>query len=725
MICTDEEYKQNILLLIVNNEWMNIYNYILKIQNIHTLINNPIINGNNIFHIACIKGQLINELLHIKKKVGLNINLVNSEGKAGAYLYYKYGGTDTIFLDNKEICYKSDNSALIPLLIDNITLLELLINRMIDANCIDIIDSNNIYNIIMEKINHYKICDNIKSDKYLLILNNIYQKLHPPDLVFLAITNNNIDVINMLINNNFNFNVYSHENISTISLCVIMGYVEILIIILEYTKHKYGDYEVFRIVNDSDINYDMRPIFLSINNIQILQILINYISPYLEHYNLTNNTQYMFDSIDSEQNTYLHYILLKYHKRTPPHIISFFIKHTNLNKENYAGNTPAHLLFSKNIWEEYIHDLYDAEIDLLKPDSMGYNCYYYGKNNNVFTDFIKKIKIVDTKEHTIFNVLNIKQFLKTSHSKNTQFIFHSTLPYNMLYLKYIENKHPMLYVPTQCYNKINVKNDIFMFNNTSYIISKKNTVMIKNLNQYLTTFYSYMPYQIYWIDDDNYYIHPNLINILKHHDYNIKITKQRYVILKITIIINVNISHANMLIYDRLTKEAWHFEPYGISKITNIISLGDFLKKLIQQIYGSVIYYSPTDFLHGLNFQMVGGEDYYINKNISDPGGFCAAWSIWFVDIVLTYQHINIKTIMKQFFNRESINIILSDEEGEQIKSKNYYLDFIRKYAHKLNNEKNIILLNNGIKKYNLYNNTLFEDEIKIIKKIFEIKCLT
>jgi hypothetical protein len=62
---------------------------------------------------------------------------------------------------------------------------------------------------------------------------------------------------------------------------------------------------------------------------------------------------------------------------------------------------------------------------------------------------------------------------------------------------------------------------------------------------------------------------------------------------------------------------------------------------------------------------MVDGEDYHSNKNVNDPGGYCAAWSIWFIDIVLAYPDIDIKNIMHNFFNKDDINEIVSDEEGE------------------------------------------------------------
>ena len=35
-------------------------------------------------------------------------------------------------------------------------------------------------------------------------------------------------------------------------------------------------------------------------------------------------------------------------------------------------------------------------------------------------------------------------------------------------------------------------------------------------------------------------------------------------------------------------------------------------------------------------------------KNIGDPGGFCALWSIWYTDMRLTYPHIDRKKLVKK-----------------------------------------------------------------------------
>lgn len=702
--------------LINNNEWDKVYELL---RNKHIDINAQVNNGNTIFHLICIKGNIniIKKILENKYTLKLNTNLYNDDGLMGQHLYYKYGGLDPIFIEHKEICYSDENDMLIfQYVIDKIDLLEKIINKMETYNCIENISLINEH-IYVELLTYINTSEH--SERYLSIVDKLYQKIKPYNLVFIAIETNCVKLIKLLITYNFDFDLYSMQNISICSLCILYEHIEILIIILEYTKQRYGNTKVFNIINNSDINYEYRPIILALNTTHILDILIPYMEPYIIHYHKTHHKTYMFDAIDAHQNTYLHLLL----NNNDTKYISFFIKHTDLNKENYKKITPLQILFSNNIWINYKSDLVGREIDLSKFNILP-------EHTSQFIELEQQIKTITKNEHKrLFNSMDMKHFLKTLSYINSNKIlkninmfhtFYASLPYNMLYLKYLEKKHSTLYIPTQPYDKHTVKFDKYIFDTLSYNISSSHKIVASQQRQYINTYYSYMPYQIYWIDNDNYYIHPKLINILKIHNRTISIEKQRYVMLKITIVISTNGMHANVLLYDRMLKTAWHFEPYGVSIISSTISLENNLKSLLQTIYGDITYKTPTDYLHGLNFQMIDGEDHYINKNSNDPDGYCAAWSIWFIDIVVSYPDIDVQHIMKYFFDHIDMNEILSEEEGEPVKIDNYYLEFIRKYAHKLDNEKNLLLISMGIKKVYLYNNSLFEKNKKIIKKYFE-----
>ena len=57
-------------------------------------------------------------------------------------------------------------------------------------------------------------------------------------------------------------------------------------------------------------------------------------------------------------------------------------------------------------------------------------------------------------------------------------------------------------------------------------------------------------------------------------------------------------------------------------------------------------YVSPYDYLPKIGFQLF--DNYEKNKKkIGDPGGFCALWSIWYVDMRLAHPDIDRKVLVK------------------------------------------------------------------------------
>lgn len=749
------DMKNKIIKFLDQGDWISIIKLIKNGE--FTDLNMEMDNGNNLFHLACVKGQtdIIKEMISLKKnhKVVLNTNLLNDDGLPGIHLYYKYGGTDTTFFDSDEICYiDSSSRMLIVYLINRIDLLEVLIDKTIKRGCIDnteLPDDSYLYYELIEKIVEYSSSDKDRSVRYLTILRSVWLELRSPSLVFVAIHTNSIDVIKMLMIEGFDFMIYSNGKITPIVKAIDSGHIEIAIMILEYTKRKFGNYAVYKMIHASEKEFNFRPIFIAITNneITIIKIMIQYMVPYLDEHHKTHQIRIQFtNELDSGHNTYLHRILTsKYLADISMQIIRFFIEHTDLNQENYAGETAAHILFGKSKWVLFKDLLIGREIDLLKVDDMGNNCYSYiaEKDKDEFLEFSQHIKvpirIKDSHDvQKMFSTDTIKSMIKlTEHStpeghENANIdkirsknygLFNANMIHYMLYLRYLENKHKTMFVPVRNFSEKNKERDMFFFDLTAYDISAKQKLLNKHVKIYMNNLYSYLPHNIYWIDKDQNYIDRDLIKILKTHNQNIDVSNQRYVMLKITIVVSETLLHANALIYDRLNREAWRFEPYGITNITNTSSLDAELHRVLEEVYGNIAYHDPDDYLHGLNFQMVDGEEYVINQNLGDPGGYCLAWSMWFIDVVLAHPDKNVRDIMRNFFDRYSIGQILSEEEGDdaKIKSDNYYLDFIRRYAHKLDNEKNTILLGLGVKKYYLYNSVMRDNVMNKIVQMFAV----
>ncbi len=741
------QIEEKIIKCINEDNWEEIIEMIEKGTIVN--LNKQILNGNNIFHLACIKGKtkIIKKILELKnnKKIKLNTNSLNIDGLPGLHLYYKYGGTEINFLKYDDICFlDNSNKNMVIYLLDKIDILEVLINGLIEKSCLDILELPDelskyyLYYEIGKRVVEFSKVNRQIMSRYLDILKKLYTELKTQSIIFVGIFLNSSDIVNMLMKMDVDFLVYCKIKMTPLSMAVSMNHLSLIVMILEYTKTLFGDYNVFFMINASNKDYSMRPIFVANDNFEMIKIMISYMDPYIKYYEQTYDEKLFFKrEFDNFHNTYLHRLLeIQKNKKVPFDILEFFVIHTDLNQPNYSGDTPAHLIFRFNEWKNIKELLKNREVDLMILDQFGKNCYSYINNDDksIFMDLTKVMiyplklknelnlnKLFDTEK--IKEILNSGTNNEDSYRSKNYGLFNSNMPHYMLYLKYLETKYTNMYVPVRIYNDNSREKDLFFFELTSYTTSNEQLILNLQIENYMSAYYSYLPHNIYWIDDDQYYIDPMLIKLLKEHDKCIKLSQQRYVMLKLTIVVRNDLLHANILLYDRLKKEAWRFEPYGMTDITNGSILDKKVHKLLEDVYGNIKYYDPDQYLHGLNFQLVDGEEDFINKNLGDPGGYCLAWSIWFIDVVLANQDRNVDEIMINFFNKNSINTIISEEEGKNIyiKSTNFYLDFIRRYAHKLDQEKNKILQSIGVKKYNIYNYYIKNDVLQKISNIFKV----
>ena len=613
---------------IENDNWSSIIQLIEKGK--ITNINETILYGNNLYHLACVKGKtkIINKLISLKKdnKIILDTSLPNEDGFYGINLYYKYGGTDLSLLNNDEICDTNMyDESLIGYVVEMVDILDKLIDNMIDKKCLEITNYNNTQTHIL-----YILCKkSIENIKYVDIIRKIYEYTKI-DLLYVAITSVAINVIKMLVTYDFEKEV-RNTNYNRTMLCqsVMIGNLDIVIIILEYLKYKYDDVEFFMLINQYTKIYNDRPIFISIyyNDYVMLSLLIDYIPE-----SIKNNNQYMLSELNNLHDTYLHALLYSYKinisktlDETQIKIFTFFIQHTDLNFENYDGTTCSHLLFSTELWKTFMKVLEGREMDLLKIDKDNNNCYSYvlKTDENLMLEFTKTIKVPINLYNEQVNK-NIKKYVNTD--KENYGLFDNSLESDYIYMKYLENTYNNLYIPTIKYDDNDRTTFLFKNELIKFDLNLTNYKLYTYISLLKKSFYSYSPSTIYWYDKDIYYIDDALNKIL-----NVKNNK-RYIYIYIFRSWDEG-AHANSLIYDKDLNEAWRFESYGTSIIGKNDSgyyLDIFLKELLEKSFNKTIKYNdPDSFLTGLNFQMVSGEDY--NQILGDPGGYCLAWSFWFI----------------------------------------------------------------------------------------------
>jgi ankyrin repeat protein len=157
--------------------------------------------------------------------------------------------------------------------------------------------------------------------------------------------------------------------------------------------------------------------------------------------------------------------------------------------------------------------------------------------------------------------------------------------------------------------------------------------------------------------------------------------KKRYVIIPIAIILKKG-SHANYLIIDMQKNELERFEPNGANPPHkfhyNPMFLDNILKKKFQEMIPDLKYFAPHTFLPKIGFQLM---DSYENneRKIGDPNGFCAIWSIWYVDMRMKHNALPRDKLVK---------IMISDIKKKNVPFKN----LIRNYSIEIVSERDKLL---------------------------------
>lgn len=269
----------------------------------------------------------------------------------------------------------------------------------------------------------------------------------------------------------------------------------------------------------------------------------------------------------------------------------------------------------------------------------------------------------------------------------------STCLFNRLYL--FDKHKKTAYIPYNNYNKNELANikkliNIAKYNNTPIRI-------IKNIINYLPNI---IESHIVWKNENENWMSLNLIN-------QINSTNKRYVLIHSTLYTFMS-NHANCILIDKHTKSVELFEPYGRLNVDNILIYNKWIKNNI----ADKLNYNFEQVQLYTGFQYKSDEHNIDNKLIGDPGGYCLAWCMLYLDIRMKNEFID---STKKYTNAELtsslINIfIMNYFNGE-------YIKFIRYYSIHLNNERDKLCEKNNIDSKLLYRK---EYSIKLDNKISE-----
>jgi ankyrin repeat protein len=600
--------------------------------------------------------------LLISKKCKLDI--LDSDGRSIFYIPIKFNYIDIVNLlleySNTIIGIPllelQDKFLYIPLhyaiLFNNYNIINLIINKSTNLNfktslgetALHLIIKNNSDDIQNNKINIVKSL----LDKKININSN---NLENQNALHFAIENNDIIITKLLLDNNIDINVETlNMHYTPILIASINKNIDICKLLLNYELNiNCQDILGNSILNYAIINKLKELIKLYYDKINVNLVNVNgYVS-----LNLFFDNDYDLSKIN---NYYFREILIK----------------TNINIQNIQGKTIWHYLIKYDIWDLYEDILIEKKNNIYIQDENNITPFQMIKENypnkydkfinliiNSFYNIIKNNNIY--KINTLCNKISKDKCIE--HIKNLIINKHISYP-TKTKLFYINN------IPVK-----NIKNHIFMYTGITldiisgliYLKTKFNNIetsLTKNFinNKILDNYYSslgivklndFLNFEIVW-SYLKLFIPTNFREIL---DSFIKSDK-KYLVIPIGMELT-NGNHANILFYDKEKYELERFEPYGSNFPPGYNYNPKNLDSQIYNLFSSLInnekfkYYTPLDYEIKIGLQFIDATEYqlYKNINITDPGGFCAAWCLWYIDMKLNNLTIPRKSLIPKLIN--------------------------------------------------------------------------
>lgn len=336
----------------------------------------------------------------------------------------------------------------------------------------------------------------------------------------------------------------------------------------------------------------------------------------------------------------------------------------NLNQTNTYFETPLDLisLLDYDIYSKLLLNIKikKKSLDLIKKYEWTkiFNCSPNEKWHKLFSTF-------PNYEDNSNNDISLLNYNHMNYS-----IYRNAFWDMCIHMIYLKNKYDFLYIPIIKNYKLN------------------NLLINKKMNEWLAYSHHFNKFIYPWLilikSSTEYFIHPYLNNLINSVKYN---KKYKYSFIDVYIVNSDLTAHANCIIYDfeKLTIE--RFEPYGN---VNNYYIDDILEEQLTWNTGFK-YINPTLFSPLISFQSISQEFNFLNKKFGDPGGYCYAWCLWYLETKMINPKIDSKILISKLIKK--INNL-------EIK----FIDYIRNYANELNNEKIAFL-----KKINFDENKIYD----------------
>lgn len=646
------DFDENELISLLNNkDWDRIISLYKNPRDIK-------VNGNNLLHLACARGEIEAINYYILKYPEL-FYVANSEGDTCAHLLAKYGYYDilkTLVQKFPEVIHfiNKNGDSLLDLTLKEPQIMNFIIN-LIDPEYFKDMDATKIASlksmIELIKLNNGK-------DIYLHMINKLLSKgfqLNQPLPYYPLIVASKFDkpdVIDSLLKHGADPNIRDINELSPLIRAVENKSYESVKLLLE---------------NNADINYagpegDHLPLNIAFNN----------------------RDNYMVDILLNQ----------KSNKNT-----------LNLSFRNRNLDTPLHIALKNTYNSDYLD-----ESNLLK----------LVKNSDLTLKNIKNIKSLDLlKDYAKRKNIKIKKLLKHEKTKKTKItkikmpkikknnfgLFNSDVLHGAIYTYCMLQKYENLAIPTQKFNLKKINREFNDFNFLVNFRTQEGGIIRDLISIYYDSLYEMLPYLILWRSRDIYYYNENLKKSIKKL---LNDDKVKFIYIKLSLIPNGNSTHANLLLYNKDKNILERFEPYGYNGMLDEEKLNQFIEKLAKKIFNKdVKYINPKLFMDNAKFQIISSDSDPDNKKIGDPIGYCLAWTFWFLELRMNNPDTDSKILVDNALN----NIIDKNSPSNS----NQVLDYIRNYSQELDKLKNNFLKMCGIRKENYYNNNFNDEDLGII----------
>jgi ankyrin repeat protein len=671
-------------------------------------------SGKHFLNYAVIMNNIDMVTFLIKK--GIRIDIENDEISIMTIaIFYSYNEILEILLNEDKksigvglINYRDKNNRTplhYAIISKNMDAIDLLLKY--DAN-VNIVDKDK-YNALFfaVKSRSFEICQ-----KIIRLTSNINAKcLTGENVLHIACNLRLYDIGELLIKNKININVHDNNNeLTPLHYCVLLNDIKMTNLIIENGGN----------INLQDI-YGNTPLHYSIieNNYEIFNILINSMK--------NNNVNVNLWNIEGEIPLHLLF-KLKEKENNNNNYFDLLLEKSNLNIQDKDGNSCFYYLLKFGIWKKYIHILKKKKINIfiknkeneyifdviekmekkedtqLIYDLLSESYLYTLKNTSQnwteeidiicsktldnLTDSERK-KIFNKKDNIISSTKLINSCKKHINQKINDIINNIK---NQKDVKCYEKSYPMLKPPI-CIEISEGKNIQFctftgslldiliglVFLNKKYNeyvcsiisdeINKKDLCHKYKLNNIISNNNKceLINFELIWsnkkLNFGNNFIN-NFLSCMENK-------KKRFIIIPLGIEMKEG-SHAGYMIYDIQEKELERFETYGggtslYGTYYDSALLDEKIEERFKELDENIKYIKPYDFLPKISFQLMDISE-KTKKKIGDPFGFCALWSIWYVDNRIKYKEIPREQLVK---------ILIKDAKAKNISFKN----LIRNYA--------------------------------------------